>query len=198
MANQTQHAICGGKTCKQCLTHKTCVWMRDGHCADDCVNFPDINCYFPEIFGSWSTNRHEICEVEKELHADNERCFVQKSAFACHEHIGCVWLGGVMPSGKREHWCALHLESTNTTKANRVHHTYPPFDATKHMGDSPAQVVHNASSNVILDVLLVYALLPFVWWALWLLVVWVRRIRARWAAKAAMDASSPFANMNVV
>ena len=166
---------CAGVTCDKCLQEKGCVWMHGGKCAEDCETFPDINCYFPRMTGSPLTNRFEICEIERELHSDNRRCFTHTDQNSCRDEIGCVWLNGVMPSGKQTFWCSLLLESA--VMFQHKHHTYPPHTTAplEEGEDDDMHAFHPDATSVVEYLLGFYTLLPFCFWGCWWLRALIRK-----------------------
>jgi hypothetical protein len=157
--------FCSEQTCDKCLRESSCVWMHNGTCAQDCDNFPDSDCYYPRMFGSPQTNRFEICEVERDLYADNHRCFQKQDERSCRDEIGCVWLNGVQKSGKVAFWCALHLESASLHQHHKK--TYPPTEPAIAADEEDIHDFHAKTSSVVESVLGAYALLPFCFWACW-------------------------------
>ncbi|CAB9510378.1 expressed unknown protein [Seminavis robusta] len=115
---QMTDAVCESSACEECLVSDAdCVWsQKKRHCMTSCDGFPDVDCYFPRMFGSSNTDREEICLVAEELHDDNNICFRQKDRTNCLRDTGCVWLGSVVEDGENEFFCVLHLESTNMTQ----------------------------------------------------------------------------------
>lgn len=176
--------ICSGITCERCLRQKNCVWIHggfDGRCAEDCVRFPDVNCYYPPMFGSPLTNRFEICEVAKDLHADNKRCFRQTDKNTCRTAIGCAWLNGMQKSGNEAFWCSLRLESaiTHQHKKKTDPPTEPPMEVAiqedDHIEDDLREV-HASTTSVMEAVLGFYCVLPFCFWGCWWLSAYLRKM----------------------
>ena len=167
---------CSGITCDKCLKQKGCVWMHHSGCTEECASFPDINCYFPRMTGSPLTNRFEICEIERELHQDNRRCFNHTDHRTCRQEIGCVWLNGVTDSGKEAFWCSLLLESS--VRHQHKHKNYP--NHTEHHperhpelpDDDEIHEFHASTASVVESLLGIYALLPFCFWGCW----WTRAL----------------------
>ena len=100
------------KSCDECLADDNCLWKRDKLCSSTCPNFPNINCYYPRMFGPPTMDRREICQVSQHLLSDNEQCFSHSDPVSCHAEMGCYWLTGMTDADESASWCVLHLAST--------------------------------------------------------------------------------------
>ena len=111
---------CSAATCDECLADSNCVWnptLGDmGECMNSCNDFPNVDCYYPRIFGATQADVLDICVVanNNETVMQNEMCFnrsVQESCFSLAE-ARCAWNTGTLDdeSGNSSGWCILYLQ----------------------------------------------------------------------------------------
>lgn len=102
---------CSDSTCDGCLADRTCVWMNDETCSNSCDNFPNIDCYYPKMFGATTQQNAAVCNVANNNSSmvEHENCFNQTGQDACFGVSGCAWIG----TGGDDGFCSLSLDSTD-------------------------------------------------------------------------------------
>ena len=103
---------CTATDCKGCLSGFGCVWMSDGTCATACGSFPNVDCYYPRIFGNNDEiSDAQICEAATtpNMAEQHEACFAITDTNNCLERTGCDWLTGQVEGGIVGGWCVLDL-----------------------------------------------------------------------------------------
>ena len=99
---------CAATDCQGCLEEFNCVWMKDGTCIEGCGSFPNVDCYFPRIFGN-NQDLAAICDAATNDVAGQESCFANTDATSCLASTGCDWVSGNVETGRTGNWCVLDL-----------------------------------------------------------------------------------------
>lgn len=96
---------CSADNCNGCLADNSCVWMKGDTCSNSCDNFPNINCYYRNMFGATPEDSAAICNVANNSMTEHEACFMEASKDTCFQIDGCVWI----VTGDETGFCSLGL-----------------------------------------------------------------------------------------
>lgn len=100
---------CSSDTCNGCLGDPNCVWNKGDACSNSCDSFPNVNCYYPKMFGVESDQSSVICQVANNSMTENEACFNETSQDDCFGISGCGWIPTDANDPKNVGFCTIYL-----------------------------------------------------------------------------------------
>ena len=83
--------------------------MKGDTCSNSCDSFPNVNCYYPNMFGATPQDYTAICSVANNSMAENEACFGQADRDACFKLSGCAWIATDTDELNVNGFCTLYL-----------------------------------------------------------------------------------------
>ena len=92
--------------------------MKGDTCLNSCDNFPNINCYYANMFGATAQDSAAICNVANDSIAENEACFIEKSRDACFQVAGCAWVSTDPSNPNVNGFCTLGLPKTGSSSGH--------------------------------------------------------------------------------